>query len=69
MSVTTYKANSLPMTINECGNSVTLNDFFLQFGTVPGTSITLITHMYFNGSMQGTSADFTLQVLSITKSA
>lgn len=67
MQVTDYSATTLPLNINSCGFTETITAFSLEVGTVPGTSLELITQMHLVATTQSTSADFTIQVTSITK--
>jgi hypothetical protein len=67
MQVTDYSATTLPLNINSCGFTETITAFSLEVGTVPGTSLELITQMHLVATMQSTSTDFTIQVTSITK--
>ncbi|MDG6909424.1 MAG: hypothetical protein JRN08_03555 [Nitrososphaerota archaeon] len=67
MTVTNYQANNLPETYTECGYTGTLNSFSMSYGTVPGTSISLVTYLNFSGTSNGDSGDFTLRVVSVTK--
>ena len=67
MQVTNYAANNLPETYTECGYTGTLNTFTAQIGTVPGTSLTLVTLVSFSGTENGNQGSFTLRVVSITK--
>jgi hypothetical protein len=64
--VTTYQVTNPPITVNECGFSGTINAFNMQFGIVPGTSITLITYMHMSATSDTGPIDFTLQVTSIS---
>ena len=67
MTVTNYQANSLPETYSECGYTGTINDFAMSVGTVPGTSVTLVTHLHINGTENGDTSDFSIRVVSVTK--
>jgi hypothetical protein len=66
INVTTYQVTNPPVTVNECGFSGTINAFNMQFGIVPGTSITLITYMHMSATSDTGPIDFTLQVTSVT---
>jgi hypothetical protein len=66
INVTTYQVTNPPVTVNECGFSGTINAFNMQFGIVPGTSITLITRMHMSATSDTGPIDFTLQVTSVT---
>jgi hypothetical protein len=63
--VTTWVANQLPMTVTECGETSTLTDFSLQYGTPPGTSLTFITYFHIAESAPN-SGETTFQLLSMT---
>ena len=67
MTVTNYQANNLPETYTECGYTGTLNTFAMSVGTVPGTSINLVTYLNFSGTSNGDRGCFTIRVVSITK--
>jgi hypothetical protein len=73
VSVTTYVANSLPVTTTDCvtGDVTTLTAFSLSVGTPHGSSLPLVTNEHFAGSTQETNGqtsnfDEVLQVTSIT---
>ena len=63
--VTTYAANTIPLTVNECGVSATITAFTLQVGTPPGTSLEFITLLHFASSAP-TAEDITFQLVSMT---
>lgn len=67
MTVTNYQANSLPETYTECGYTGSLTDFAMSVGTVPGTSITLVTNLHVSGTSNGDTGDFDIRVVSVTK--
>ncbi|HUI85998.1 MAG TPA: hypothetical protein VLY21_02440 [Nitrososphaerales archaeon] len=64
--VTTYEANSLPFTLDECGVDSQVTAYQLEVGTPPGTSLLFITYIHFAGTTNGTSEDVTFQLLSMT---
>jgi len=64
--ITTYVANSLPFTINECGVSASVTAFTLEVGTPPGTSLQFITYLHFAGTSNGETGDYTFQLVSMT---
>ncbi len=66
--VTTYVANSLPETINACGESSTLTDYTLGVGTPPGTSLQFITYLHVAGTDSSGTFDDTFQLVSMTVS-
>ena len=55
VSVTTYAANSLPVTLPSCNGSSTLSRFNFQTGVVSGKSQTLVTSMSIDGSVATSS--------------
>jgi len=63
--VTTWTANQLPLTVTECGQTSTLSDFSLQYGTPPGTSLTFITYFHI-AQTAPSSEETTFQLLSMT---
>jgi hypothetical protein len=65
--VTTYVANTLPMTVDSCGVSATLNSYTLEVGTPPGTSLQFITYLHIAGSTSSGSEDITFQLISMTE--
>ena len=67
VSVTNYGATNLPFTISECGYTSTVNKFSLQIGHITGVSFNLLTFLDFEGTSQGTSSAFILQVTSVSK--
>jgi len=64
--VTTYEANSLPFTLDQCGVSATITAYSLEVGTPPGTSLQFITYIHFAGTTNGENEDITFQLLSMT---
>ncbi|MDA4128075.1 MAG: hypothetical protein OK422_01210 [Thaumarchaeota archaeon] len=64
-AVTTWVANSLPLSVNECGYTATITAFTLEVGTPTGTSLTFITYLHFASSAPQ-NADFTFQLVSMT---
>ena len=69
MQVTTYAAESLPMSVDVCGDLGTLNSFSLQVGTLPSTDLNLVTFLHLSvtsGALAGT-LDNTIQISSITE--
>lgn len=67
VSVTNYGAVNLPFSISECGYSSTVTKFSLQVGHISGVNYNLLTFADFEGTSQGTSSAFTLQVTSVAK--
>jgi len=65
-SVTTYEANTIPETINECGVSTTLNAYTLGVGTPPGTTLQFITYLHIAGTDSSGSFEDTFQLVSMT---
>jgi hypothetical protein len=70
VKVTNYAANTLPETVDECGQTTTLTAFTLSVGTPSGASSPLVTYEHIAGSdvVDGTTNTFSevLQVTSIT---
>lgn len=65
--VTSYVANSLPVTVSDCSGSNSLTAFSLSEGTPAGGHIAIVTSMNIAGtSASGGSFDITLTVTSIT---
>jgi hypothetical protein len=65
--VTTYVANNVPETINDCGVSSTINAYTLGVGTPPGLSLQFITYLHVAGTnSNGASYDDTFQLVSMT---
>ena len=68
--VTTWAANSLPVTVDECAGSSTLTSFSLSEGTPAGASVPLVTYFSFAGTStsDGTTSNvaFTIQVEGLT---
>jgi hypothetical protein len=64
--VTTYVANTLPQTLDECGVSATITAYTLQVGTPPGTSLMFITLLHFAGTSSSGTEDITFQLVSMT---
>jgi len=68
--VTTYAANSLPVTTSTCGGTDTLTAFSLTAGTPSGAKLPLVTSATLAGSgsnTEGTSTyDVTVQVIGLT---
>ena len=67
VSVTNYAAPNLPFTISECGYTSTVNKLSLQIGHISGVNYNLLTFADFEGTSQGSSYAFTLQVTSVAK--
>jgi len=67
-SVTTWVANSLPLSVDECGYSSSITDYTLQVGTPPGTSLTFITFLHY-ASNSPTTEDFTFKLISMSPQA
>lgn len=65
-SVTTWVANSLPMSINDCGYTSDLTDYTLQVGTPPGTSLNFITFLHIASDSPEVD-DFTFKLVSMTQ--
>jgi hypothetical protein len=73
VSVTTYAANSLPVTTTDCvtGDVTTLTAYSFSVGTPHGASAPLVVHEHFAGTTKQTNGetstfDEVLQVSSIT---
>jgi hypothetical protein len=73
VSVTTYAANSLPVTTTDCvtGDVTTLTAYSFSVGTPHGSSLPLVTHEHFAGTTvqtngQTSTFDEVLQLISIT---
>jgi hypothetical protein len=64
--VTTYSANNLPTTVNECGVTSTLTAYTLEVGTPPGTSTQFITLLHVAGTSTSGAYDVTFQLISMT---
>jgi hypothetical protein len=68
--ITTWAANSLPVTVDGCSGSSTLSTFSLSEGTPAGASVPLVTYFSFAGTStsDGTvsTVDFTIQVEGLT---
>lgn len=67
VSVTNYGATNLPFTISECGYTSTVNKFSLQVGHISGVNYDLLTYADFEGTSQGTSYAFVLQITSVSR--
>ncbi len=69
--VTSYEANSLPVTFGGCYGTSTLDAFSIKVGTVQGKTMQLVTYLRISGSLYGQSinqnVDFTLAITSVTK--
>jgi hypothetical protein len=63
--VTTYVANSLPLSLNECGIASNITAYTLEVGTPPGTSLQFITYLHFASTFP-TTEDITFQLVSMT---
>jgi hypothetical protein len=63
--VTTWVANSLPLSVNECGYTSTITAYTLEVGTPTGTSLNFITYLHYASSAPQ-NEDFTLQLVSMT---
>jgi hypothetical protein len=68
--VTTYAANSLPETINNCGDVLVLNTYSLSIGTPTGSTAPLVTSIVLGGtdtsSGQTTSVNYQIKLVAIT---
>jgi hypothetical protein len=64
--VTTYGLKSPNETFTTCGVSATITAFTLQVGTPPGTSLQFITYIHFAGTANGSTGDYTFQLVSMT---
>ncbi len=64
--VTTYAANSLPVTVGYCGGSDTLTGFSLTEGTPSGAHVAIVTSMSIAGTGTAGSYSFSLKVVSLT---
>jgi hypothetical protein len=63
--VTTWQANNLPFSLNDCGVTDTITAYTLQFGSPPGTSLTFITYLHITTTAPQTE-DVTFKLVSIT---
>jgi hypothetical protein len=63
--VTTYQANTLPFTVNECGVNSSLSAYTLEVGTPPGTSLNFITYFHIAETSPST-LNVTFQLVSMT---
>ncbi len=70
VAATDYVANSLPLSINECGFVGTFTRFSVQTGVVSGVFETLVTGLNIDGSFDSGSGsqnvDFTFHITSVT---
>lgn len=68
--MTTYSANTLPVSYNSCGTDTTLTTFSFSVGVPQGASSPLVTSEHISGSYteNGQTHSYTenLQVTSIT---
>jgi hypothetical protein len=68
--VTTYAANSLPETINNCGDITVLNTYSLSVGTPTGATAPLVTSIVLGGTDtsngQTTSVNYQIKLVAIT---
>jgi len=63
--VTTWEANTLPFSLNDCGVIDTITAYTLQLGTPPGTSLTFVTYLHVATSSPNTE-DVVFQLVSLT---
>ena len=66
--VTTWVANSLPLSFTSCGVTSSLTAFTLQFGTPPGTSLTFVTYIQVIETSPE-AGSFTFQLVSMTEAS
>lgn len=70
MTVTSYAANSLPLSFSACGTTFSLTEFSLQVGNVPSSSLQLVTFVHANGTLQTSSGsqsvNVTVRLISVT---
>jgi len=66
--VTTWVANSLPLSFTSCGVTSSLTAFTLQFGTPPGTSLTFVTYIQVTETSPE-AGSFTFQLVSMTEAS
>jgi hypothetical protein len=64
--VTTWVANSLPMSVNSCGYTSDITAYTLQVGTPPGSSLNFITFLHY-ASDSPVNEDFTFKLVSMTQ--
>ena len=65
--VTTYGLNNPSgETVNYCGVAATINSYTLSVGTPPGSTLLFITYLNFSGTSNGSTGNFTFQLLSMT---
>jgi hypothetical protein len=66
-----YGASNLPITMSGCGYTDVVHAFSMEYGTVPGTSLTLVTNIHVNATdttAYGTSTDdTTIQIIWVSK--
>lgn len=60
---TSYVATTLPETFNQCGVSATLNAFHMDVAQLQGTNVYLVAYLHLDGTENGQSADFTLNLV------
>ena len=63
--VTTWEANVLPFSLNDCGVTDTITAYTLQLGTPPGTSLTFITYLHV-ATTSPSNEDVTFELVSMT---
>jgi hypothetical protein len=63
--VTTWVANSLPLSVNQCGYSANITAYTIEVGTPPGTSLTFITLLHIATSSPQND-DITFKLVSMT---
>jgi hypothetical protein len=64
-SVTTWVANNLPFSIDDCGVTDTITAYTLQIGTPPGSSLTFVTYLHITTTAPQAD-DVTFQLVSMT---
>ncbi|MDA4119579.1 MAG: hypothetical protein OK436_03230, partial [Thaumarchaeota archaeon] len=63
--VTTWVANSLPLSVNQCGYSANITAYTIEVGTPPGTSLTFITLLHI-ATNSPQNEDVTFKLVSMT---
>lgn len=59
---TSYVAANLPETFNQCGISATINAFHMDVAQLQGTNVFIVAYLHLDGTENGQSGDFTLDL-------